>query len=43
LAQTHKGVTEPAIVTIGDSVSANVRAIEGPITAANIIRNVRGE
>jgi len=49
MAQVHKGVKEPAVVTIGDSVSENVREIIrlnpniSEITAPIVIRTVRGQ
>lgn len=42
MGQSRGETTEPPIVTIGDAVNDNVRAIEGPITAASIVRSIRG-
>jgi NAD(P)H-dependent flavin oxidoreductase YrpB (nitropropane dioxygenase family) len=42
MGQSRGETIEPPIVTIGDAVNDNVRAIEGPITAASIIRSIRG-
>lgn len=43
MGQIHDGVTEAPIVTIGDAVSENVRAINGRINAESILRSLRGE
>jgi len=45
MAQVHKGVREPAVVTIGDSVNENVRAFpaEFPFTPGNAVRSIRGQ
>lgn len=37
------GRVEPPIVTIGDSVNDNVRAIDGPITVASILASLRSD
>lgn len=43
MGQSRGDTTEPPIVTIGDAVNENVRAIDGPINAGSIIRSIRGK
>lgn len=43
MGQLRDGTPEPPIITIGDAVSGDIRAIHGPITAASIVRSLRGE